>query len=193
MKTCKKWTEAEDAILREIWETPGSIKSQLHKLPGRTWFAVKHHSASLKMPPRSKLKASTYSWVREVVDAELQKGRPMTSLQIAGLTPASHPRINQILREGHGKTYYIAGWIRSREHGDWYPKWAWGQEEDVRRPANKNKVQAMKEYRARKKLKEASQTNNPFAVLVQQVMVAEPKAKSRPLRSAYERRIKEAA
>lgn len=43
------WTEAEMAIVREIWASSDSLASQLHRLPGRTTLSVYKMADRLKL------------------------------------------------------------------------------------------------------------------------------------------------
>jgi hypothetical protein len=47
-----KWTPKEDAILRAIWASQGTIESKLHLLPGRVLNAVFKRASKLKLEMR---------------------------------------------------------------------------------------------------------------------------------------------
>lgn len=163
-----KWSDWERAILHDIWITPGSIKEQMHRLEGRSWMAIKHQARNEGLPARGgAMRCCKYSWCEEAIQNALKAGRPLTSLQIAEMTPASRQSITALLRKGHGTKYYIAGWTRTRAHGDWYPKWLLGCEEDVGKPKNKTRSLASIEWRRRKQRLEKG--FSPFDALIQQV------------------------
>ncbi|MDR5825851.1 SANT/Myb-like DNA-binding domain-containing protein [Caballeronia sp. LZ043] len=165
----RAWTPEEDALLREIWKKPGALKWSGDLFPGRTVNAIRFRGhVGLKLPRRAALRASTYSWCEEVVDAALKAGFVGTVFQIAEVTPASHQRIRQIVRAKEGEKYYIAGWEKRTNGCDWTPKWAWGDEPSVPKPACQTRSQISKRYRARAKLKLGQ--FNPFATLAQQVV-----------------------
>lgn len=43
----RKWSEQEDAVLREVGATDVTLLSQMHRLPGREWNAAKCRAAKL--------------------------------------------------------------------------------------------------------------------------------------------------
>ncbi|MFP4895604.1 hypothetical protein [Paraburkholderia sp. EG304] len=40
----RRWSAAEEAVLREVAESDLTLLSQMHRLPGRTWAAARNHA-----------------------------------------------------------------------------------------------------------------------------------------------------
>lgn len=183
----KAWTEAEDNLLREIWAQPGALKWSIDKFPGRTINAIRFRGhRELGLPHRAKLRATTYSWVQEVVDAEFAKGFVGTVDQMAEITPASHQRIRQTIANGHGTKYYIKDWKRRTNGCDFTPVWAAGTEPDMPKPAPKSGAEISRKFRLNKKRRQGK--FDPFSVLVNQVTGAE-EIKMAPKKGAYGVRV----
>jgi hypothetical protein len=165
------WTAEEDAILRQIWATKGSLKSRLHLLPGRSWRAALVRAATIGLKGRDpKHRADCYSWVEQEIDRILSNGGALTVRQIADRTTASYVAVQQALRRQRSKKYHVEGWTRTRVTGtgSWWPKWAIGADEDVPKPKSKPHAQVAREWRAKKKIKEGE--FNPFAIAMNQVI-----------------------
>lgn len=157
------WTNEEDRILTEIWSMGTSLKSQMHRLPNRSWKAAIDRARVIGLKARpAKQFVSKYSWVEDVVIAELAKGTPLSAHLIADRTPASYQRAIQILRRGHGSKYRIADWERRNVTGtgSWTAIWALGSEPDAPRPANKSREAQSRDYRQKKRI--AAGRFNPF-------------------------------
>lgn len=158
------WSPEEDAILRGIWATNGSLKSHLHRLPGRTWRGALVRANTIGLKARNaKQRADCYSWVEEEIDRVLADGVARTVKDIAAETVASDVRINQVLRARHGAKYRIAAWVRTRPNGSWWPKWLIGTAADTAKPSAKNPNATARAWRARKRIREGR--INPFAIL----------------------------
>lgn len=52
MSRLKKWTESEDAIIRDFWPQPGSISCHAHRLPGRSVQSIEKRARKLALPHR---------------------------------------------------------------------------------------------------------------------------------------------
>ncbi len=166
------WSPEEDAILRDIWASNGSLKSHLHRLPGRTWRGALVRASAIGLKARNaKQRADCYSWVEEEIDRVLADGIARTVKDIASETVASAVRIQQVLRARHSAKYRIAAWVRTRPTGSWWPKWVIGTDADTPKPAVKNPNETARAWRARKRIREGR--INPFALLTGDVSVVQ--------------------
>jgi hypothetical protein len=164
------WSDEEDAVVREIWPTEGSIKSLMRMLPNRSWRSIVCRGADLGLGPRDpELRVSTYSWVEEEVSRVLGEFANLTAQKIASRSPASLKRINQILAEGRGSKYYISGWWQPRvtNGGALAARWSLGAEKDVPKPERKSHAEHSRNYRARQRA--AHGPAMPFSTIIQQV------------------------
>lgn len=161
------WTKEEEATLREMWVSVGTLKEQAHKLPRRSVEAMEAHAIKIGLRgSRAHLWGSRQSWVEQEINRALKAGI-FTAKQLAEKTHCAVSRIQQILTDGHRTKYHIGGWTRSSTRGNFEAKWGLGCEEDVARPKAKTSAQTTREWRARQALKR--QTDNPFAVSMQSV------------------------
>jgi hypothetical protein len=166
----KPWTGEEDAIVREIWVSKGSIKSFAHRLPARSPRSIADRGAALSLGTRAAaLRISTYSWVEEEVNRILGEFANLTVQQITARSPASLKRINQILAAGRGSKYYISGWHQPRvtNGGGLAARWTIGAKKDAPKPAPKPHAEHSRNYRARKR--GGRLPASPFATIIQQV------------------------
>jgi hypothetical protein len=156
------WTAEEDSILREIWMR-GSVKSQLSRLPGRSWKGVLTRAEKLRLPKRS---ASIFvgggSWVDDAVHRILKSGLPMNAHILAGEIGASYSRTSRILNQDRNDHFRIVGWehVSASNIGAWTPIWSIGSEPDVPMP-KKSSTERMRITRAKQRMNAAS--FNPFA------------------------------
>ncbi|MDR5761937.1 hypothetical protein [Caballeronia sp. LZ035] len=166
----RPWTEADDAELRRLWAEKGSLKSHLHRLPGRSWRAALERAKRLGLTARGgNLKNVSFSWVDVEVRKALADGRQMTVTQIYRRVKAARGTVAEVLERSHGTAYRIAGWGRT-DHGTagaLWPVWAIGSEPDVPRPPARSRNQYMRDWRAARRVK--SGAINPFSTIAQQV------------------------
>lgn len=166
----RPWTESENAELRRLWAEKGSLKSHLHRLPGRSWRATLEHAKRLGLTARGgNLKNVSFSWVDVEVRKALADGRQMTVTQIHRRVRAARGTVAEVLVRGHGTAYRIAGWGRT-DHGSagaLWPVWALGSEPDIPRPATRSRNQYMRDWRAARRVKRGA--INPFSTIAQQV------------------------
>ncbi|NVI06372.1 hypothetical protein [Paraburkholderia youngii] len=164
------WSPEDDAIVRCIWETPGTLKSQMHLLPKRSWRAIHDRGIDLGLGPRGKKRgASAYSWVTEEVDRILGEFSGLTAEQIAKRSVASRTRITQVLKAGHGSKYYVSGWTQTRitNGGTLSAQWTAGKRADVAKPVKKTHAEHSRAFRARRRA--AQGPANPFSTILMQV------------------------
>jgi hypothetical protein len=163
------WSPAEDAILEDIWASCTSLTLSLHRLPGRTRSMARGRATRLGIAGTAnpqKRRKQRASAVDASIRMQLKEGRQRTVLQLVEATGHSKEQVRERLGMGHGPKFHIAGWTRSRNHGEWSPKWASGPGDDAEKPVPKEGRHSSREYRRRQQLK---QSNSPFAGLIQQV------------------------
>lgn len=187
MKKWKAWTEQEDEVLRQVWKMEGALKWHMDKFPGRTINGVRFRGMKeLGLPKRTHLRASKYSWVQEVVEQAFSDGFIGTVQEIADKTTASHQRVREIVKRGHGTKYYISDWKRRTNGCDWTPVWSPGTQQDEPKPEARPTKEISVRYRANKKIKEGKA--NPFAGLISQVTTGE-KISMKPSKGSYGSRV----
>lgn len=158
------WTEEDDEILREIYQSNSTIKASLGKrLPRHSYTAAKTRARVLGLAGR---KASctdkSKSVVKMAMVSLLSKGQPMTSKMIAIQLASSRDWVNKILHAGHGTEFYIAERVRVGVHGV-APLWLAGDLPDAPPLPRKDMAQSKREYKRRQSLKKGD--FNPWVKL----------------------------
>jgi hypothetical protein len=164
------WSEAEDSILREIWSGHGSLKSHLHRLPGRNWRGALHRARLIGLGSRSpKQFVSDYSWVEAEIMKVLSQAVPLTAREIAASCSASYVRVTQILSRHAESKWHAVDWRHTSASGtgNWSAVWAIGAGANAPRPPLKTKSETSRDYRAKKAI--AKGRINPFAALIQPI------------------------
>jgi hypothetical protein len=163
------WTDAERAILREIYAGKESIKLGVsRRLTGRSYASAKAEASRLEItgsPPRSE--RTGYSWIDRSIEALLVAGAQMTVKQLAKQIGAQVQSVHNLLSKMRGTKYRIAEWTRETLTGDWAARWELGSGPDARRPARMTATECCRGYRQRLRMRAGAA--NPFASLVQQV------------------------
>jgi hypothetical protein len=156
------WSGEEDAILAEIYAGNGSIKSQMHRLPGRTYISAKSRAERLHLDHKAPITDGSLSWIKAAALIELQKGIPLSDATLSRITGATRAGLKPILKRMHGNGIRVAGWERSGAYS-WLPQFAIGNEPDVPKPAPKDRLQALREFRERQRI--AKGRINPFSAM----------------------------
>lgn len=164
----KPWTTREIAILKERWVQSGSVKQMMDKLPGRTWRAILLQAMRSGLPRRDPgLKISHYSWIGEEVEKLLKTGRRLTVEQIAAEIGASLSATARQIKLGRGTKYYVSAWTRKTANQEYAAVYAYGDGDDVRRPARLTVKEQRENSSRRRRLK--SEADNPFAIAMSQL------------------------
>jgi hypothetical protein len=82
------WTEEEIATLRDIMLTTGSLRKNLNRLPGRSYFAASTKCTELGIRRHT---------TEERVLSAMEDGKNRTALELAPLTHASRKHVAEIL------------------------------------------------------------------------------------------------
>ena len=165
----RPWTNVDDAMLTEIWTSHADLRASLHLLQDRTIPAALSRAYRIGLgtsAPCTRRKPAIVTNGERAIRTALSHGRALTTLQLGEITGYDYRYVGRLLRQSRGRLYHVAGWTRTRAHGDWYPRWALGRAEDAEKPALKPREESRDEYRRRQQLK---QSNSPFAGLIQQV------------------------
>jgi len=168
--TRAEWDDEELAALRHIWFERGSLKSLVPKhIPNRGWRSAMDMGRQIGLPRRDARLRTGYSWVSEEMRRVLGELPNLTVPELAERTTGSGSRVRQVLKAGHGSSFYRSGWTRSHAagEGDWVARWSLGSLPDVPKPEKVVPAARMKRYR--KRLKVRSGHYDPFAALAQQV------------------------
>lgn len=163
------WTDAERAILREIYAGTESIKLGVsRRLAGRSYGAAKAEASRLEIVGAvSRADRTGYSWIDRSLETLLAGGVRMTVKQLAKKIGAQVQSVHNLLSKMRGTKYRIGEWTRETLTGDWAARWELGTGEDAPRPPRMTATQCSRGYRQRLLMRAGA--NNPFASLVQQV------------------------
>jgi len=158
------WTEEDDEVLREIYQSNSTIKASLGKrLPRHSYTAAKTRARILGLAGS---KAPCTDMSKSVIKAAmvnlLSKGQPMTSRTIRMKLGSCRDWVNKILNAGHSTEFYIADWERVGVHGV-APLWLAGNLPDAPRLPRKDISQSKREYKRRQVVKKGE--FNPWAQL----------------------------
>jgi len=163
------WTDAERAILRQIYAGTESIKLGVsRRLPGRSYASAKAEASRLEIVGSvSRSERTGYSWIDLSLETILANGERMTVKQLAKQIGAQVQSVHNLLSKMRGTKYRIAEWTRETLTGDWAARWELGVGPDARRPARMTATECCRGYRQRLRMRAGA--TNPFASLVQQV------------------------
>jgi hypothetical protein len=156
----REWSAEEDAILRDLWFAPRSIKSGLHRLPNRSYDAAKLRAYRLDLGLKPPSEKGTQSWVLRAIIKTLSNGIQMTSREIATETGADPGSIQNILARLRGVQFHISGWARV-DSNHLSKRWALGPGEDAPKPPRRPALECHKAFRERRRIKKG--LLNPFA------------------------------
>jgi hypothetical protein len=160
----REWKPEEDALIHSIWFEPGPLKTLCVRIPGRSADAIKLRGKRIGLPTnRGSLKSSRFSWVTNLINEALRKGKPLAVFELAIATGASEERINDLLTSGRKNgLYHIASHVRRSEVGQWAARWTLGKGDDAPRPVPASKREIARRAYANKRVKEG--LVNPFLV-----------------------------
>jgi hypothetical protein len=121
------WTEAEMAIVREIWASPDALATQLHRLPGRTAISVYKMADRLKLVKRARPETSC----REMLIALMADGQRRSVAEMAAATGFSVKTVRAQSSSLHEERA-----MHIPEYREPYSErvYVWGEGEDVPKP-----------------------------------------------------------
>lgn len=183
----KKWTDEENAIIREIWASSRPVKEGFHRLPNRGERAILYHAQALGISGNRCIEKHARSMVLTLVHRAMKEGASMSSPEIAKRYSCSVKHAGELLAASRErKEIHISEWIRNRVAGPYVAVYAWGNKPDAVRPASKTS----KEYNRRRYLNKKLDSGkfNPFATAISQVTNGE-KITMKPSKGSYGSRV----
>jgi hypothetical protein len=163
-RRCKTYSEAEKRILREIKSSGKTVKSQMHRMPGRTLWGVERAIADLK----GKKKRGCTSWIWTAVIALLKEDDDLSTKEIAEYIGCTQRQVANLLTANHAeknRSIHISRW--QTRTGAPVAKWSFGNHPDAARPAPCSAEEELLRARARRQIRSAR--SNPFAVAINQL------------------------
>lgn len=146
----KPWTEAEDAILRNNWNSV--LPCTMWGIPGRSPHAIRNRARHLGLGSKIVDYGAMYPQINERAEAILAllaKEGPMPSTEIQKqlkISESQHRRAHERIR---GEIYIFA-WEMGSRGGEW-PIWALGDAPDAKRPPKGDAHEYQKRYREKHK------------------------------------------
>lgn len=163
----KAYTEAEKRILREIKFSGKTVKSQMHRMPGRTLWGVERAISAL----RGKKKRGCTSWIWTSILSLLKDESELTTKEIAEHIGCTTRQVARLLTANHAEenhTVYISDW--QTRAGAPIAKWAHGNQQHAPRPIPYSAEEELSRSRERRRANNVR--SNPFAVAMNQIMEA---------------------
>jgi hypothetical protein len=150
-RTWKKWTPEEDALLAELWNTPGPMKTHLDKFSDRSEHAVVSRAAEIGLGKRPKRSITQSSATNAAIMRALAIG-PMDAVEISAKSGVERNHVSRRLKSMHANAeVYIVKWERFSVMGRYTRIWAIGSEKDAVKPTPP--TQAVRERRRMKRMK----------------------------------------
>lgn len=146
----KPWTEEEDNILRNNWNSV--LPCTMWGIPGRSAHAIRNRAKHLKLGSKIVDYSAMYPQINERAEAVLDLLRregPLSSIQIRerlNLPEWKHRRAHERIR---GELYIFA-WENGPSGGQW-PIWAIGDAPDAKRPPKGDAHEYQKRWREKHK------------------------------------------
>lgn len=162
----RAWSKEDDDRLREAWNSPGPLKWKMDQFPGRTWPALCNRGVFLGLRCRTSKRVIGVqtAWAEGEMVKAMTDSDALTVKEIVRKSRVSQSHVQRLLRDGRGKKYRIAEWVRQRSTGcgDWWPKWEIGNTPDAPKAANQTRDERNASVRAKRRVKGAQ--SNPFLV-----------------------------
>jgi hypothetical protein len=171
-KTWVEWLPHEDALLLQLAEGHGSVKTMMVRFPRHTYSGVCERLYQLRPGVTRAKKRADRTPSAVAILRVMKNALPLTCNEIAAASGVSERRTAEMLRLMRGKDVYISRWSRVAKAGaiggPWVAMYSLGADADVDRPAPEAK--SVIEERCRTKRRLAEQTSNPFAVVANQII-----------------------
>ncbi|MFL9904651.1 hypothetical protein PQR71_42100 [Paraburkholderia fungorum] len=156
-RRCKNFSPAEKRIIREIKLGGQSVKSQMHRLPGRTFWSVQKAVAMLK----GTKKRGVGSWIWAASISVLKEEPGLSAKDIADRIGCSKRQVNTLMGEHRGQGVFVSEWVMHRR--TLCAKWSLGNQDDVPRPPKQSIEEKHQKARMWHRQRVARTQRNPFA------------------------------
>ncbi|WP_042886386.1 hypothetical protein [Cupriavidus necator] len=148
-RTWKAWTEADDALLRQHWQTDAPVKDIAREFPGRSPAAVQKHAIDIGLPARGNVRRPKYYPVWEGIKLELAKGRMLSADELARRLKVTPRAVLKNLTLRHGTAVRVAGYGPVVTRAPAPRLWRLGSGPDAPPPTRKSKREVNRDYNRR--------------------------------------------
>lgn len=108
------WTPEEDQIVRKIWASNEPVQFQMHLLPGRTYFAMRHRASVIKCRKRQ---PGPYPQMERNVMKLIRDHGPICAAQMAQMLLCSPQQVDQYVRRLHrAKRIHVGDYVEVHEN-----------------------------------------------------------------------------
>ncbi|VVE74161.1 bacteriophage protein [Pandoraea captiosa] len=140
-----RWTDAEVAILHEIWAQPETIESQAHRLPGRPVERIRHKARAIGLGAKPRL---TPGWTE--LCKVMAHGLSMTAKQAAQAVNLSEQQARELLdRAVAEQRAHIANFQRHPRTGAAQKVYRIGSGTNAKRPDMLTRQQSQERWKAK--------------------------------------------
>lgn len=153
----KNFSRAEKRIIREIKLSGKSVKSEMHRLPGRTFYGIQKAVSDLK----GTKKRGVGSWIWVGVIAALRDESNLTIREISERIGCTSRQVTNLMNENHGHGVFISGWHRHCRKDA--AAWSLGNQTDAPKPPSQTIEERRFKARLRHQRRLARAQLNPFA------------------------------
>lgn len=139
-----RWSEEEEATLREIWRTPGLLKVQVDRLPRRNADTAQKHAEKLKLGR----KAHFASPLLDRIKALMADNMPRPVREIALLAAGSELHTRDMLRAAvERKEFSIPKYAPSPVNGNFEALYKLGAGRNAKKPRARTSAERCREWR----------------------------------------------
>lgn len=125
------WTKEEDELLKAMWKTNLPIVDFLHRLPGRTEAATRHHAHRLGCSTRG---PGPKPVIEKAVANMIRKNGPICSAEMAKKLLCKSQQVDQYVRRlRKQKKIYVGGYVERHEN-KLSRLWVYGKGIDATKP-----------------------------------------------------------
>ncbi|WP_207000695.1 hypothetical protein [Trinickia mobilis] len=169
------WTVQEEKQLRELWATQTPIKEAMHMFGDRSYQSVIGHAIQMGLGRRPIPVRSKFSAAWEQIRRELEKGKPLTSRELAELTGGCQRNVTDVLKArctGEDQQVYVLRWKRAGRAYLWTELWMLGDGENAPRPRRVTQDDINRRRRERRAALAHLSAGHQFGAAVEQLKAA---------------------
>lgn len=157
-RRCMNFSRSEKRIIREIKASGQSVKSQMHRLPGRTFYGIQKAVAAVK----GTKKRGVTSWIWPAVVSILRDEPDLSVREISARIGCTSRQVTTLVNEHRGHSVFVSSWaVHCRTL---CAKWSLGNQKDATKPEKQTVEERREKARARHRRHVARQQSNPFAI-----------------------------